>query len=230
MTKEIQKKENTLVFNDLEFNLADKSQLTNFQNTYAKWTSAPEFASFIWIIKATWLNPFKKEVWCVKYGSSPAQIFVWRDGYRKVAKQHKDYISHRVDVICENDETEVENWKLTKHKYSFKDRWDIIWAYCIVRKKGFDEEIYNFVDFQEYNTNQSKWKSSPKTMIKKVAEAQTLRMVFDELLEWTYDESEYFENKIETKELPIEEIEAKENKLKDKYQNLASNQTENENI
>ncbi len=198
MEKEITKKENTLVFNDLTFDLTNKEQLENFQKTYAKGTTKPEFASFIWIIKATGLNPFKRELWCVKYGNNPAQIFVWRDGYRKVAKQHPDYISHRVDVICKNDETVVENGILTKHKYSFNDRWEILWAYCIVEKRGYNKPIYNFVDFVEYNTNQSKWKTAPKTMIKKVAEAQTLRMVFDELLEGTYDEAENIHRETQT--------------------------------
>lgn len=191
-------KNNTLVFNDLQFDLTNKEQLQVFKETYAKWSSIAEFSNFISIIKATWLNPFKREIWCVKYKDNPAQIFIWRDGYRKVAKQHKDYIYHRVDVICENDEVEVENWKLIKHKYSFKDRWQILGAYCIVKKKWYEDEIFNYVDFEEYNTGMSKWKTSPKTMIKKVAEAQTLRMVFDELLEWTYDESENYIQEIQT--------------------------------
>jgi hypothetical protein len=69
-------------------------------------------------------------------------------------------------------------------------------------------------------------------MIKKVAEAQTLRMAFDELLEWTYDESEIFENnqnntsKISDVKTDIE----KENELKNKYSNLTNNTKENENI
>ena len=191
-------KNNTLVFNDLQFDLTNKEQLQVFKETYAKWSSIAEFSNFISIIKATWLNPFKREIWCVKYKDNPAQIFIWRDGYRKVAKQHKDYIYHRVDVICENDEVEVENGKLIKHKYSFKDRWQILGAYCIVKKKWYEDEIFNYVDFEEYNTGMSKWKTSPKTMIKKVAEAQTLRMVFDELLEWTYDESENYIQEIQT--------------------------------
>ena len=191
-------KVNILVFNDLKFDLTNKEQLQVFQETYAKWTSIAEFTNFISIIKATKLNPFKREIWCVKYWNNPAQIFIWRDGYRKVAKQHPDYVYHRVDIICENDEAEFENGKLIKHKYNFKDRWSILWAYCIVRKKWFDEDIFNFVDFSEYDTKQSKWKTAPKTMIKKVAEAQTLRMVFDELLEWTYDESEDYFNEVQT--------------------------------
>ncbi|PZM83071.1 phage recombination protein Bet [Candidatus Gracilibacteria bacterium] len=191
-------KNNTLVFNDLQFDLANKEQLQSFKETYAKGSSIAEFSNFISIIKATKLNPFKREIWCVKYKDNPAQIFIGRDGYRKVAKQHKDYIYHRLDVICENDEVEVENGKLIKHKYSFKDRGAILGAYCIVKKKGYEDEIFNYVDFEEYNTGMSKWKTSPKTMIKKVAEAQTLRMVFDELLEGTYDESENYTQEVQT--------------------------------
>ena len=67
----------------------------------------------------------------------------------------------------------IKHFKLTK----------VAGAYCIAKIQGQDEPLMHFVDFAEYNTGKSKWNSSPKTMIKKVAEAQCLRMAFDDLLE-----------------------------------------------
>lgn len=209
---------NVLTFWSLVLDLSNTSQLQQLQLTYAKWTTPQEFWMFIGIMKSTWLNPFKKELWCVKYGTSPAQIFIGRDWYRKIAKQHPDYKWHRVDVVCSKDVCHIKNGLVTNHEYSVTDRWNIIWAYCVVKRWKL-EDLMHFVDFDEYNTGKSKWKDSPKTMIKKVAEAQTLRMAFDDLLEWTYDESEIYSPEAII-EAEAEVIEKKWNKLKDKYAKL----------
>lgn len=217
---DIQKKpeNNVLTFWSLVLDLSNTAQLLQLQLAYAKWTTPQEFWMFIGIMKSTWLNPFKKELWCVKYGTSPAQIFIGRDWYRKIAKQHPDYKWHRVDVVCTKDICQIKNGQIVNHEYNLTDRWEIIWAYCIVNRWKL-EDLMHFVDFDEYNTGKSKWKESPKTMIKKVAEAQTLRMWFDDLLEWTYDESETFspETIIEAE---TKVIVKKWNKLQEKYANL----------
>lgn len=199
MTKDIQKEnKNIITFPWVTLDLSDQAQLTQFKTSYAVWATPQELWMFIAIIKTTWLNPFKREIWFVKYWSGQAQIFIGRDGYRKVAKAHSKYLWHRVDVVCENDTFKVKNGQVEEHSYEVKERGKIIWAYCIAKVEWQSEPIMHFVDFSEYNTWKSKWLTSPKTMIKKVAEAQTLRMAFDDLLEGTYDESEQgqFDNSI----------------------------------
>ena len=167
----------------------DQTKLSEVKQLFAPKLTENEFNTFVWIWKATWLNPFLREIWAVKYSTQPASIFIWRDGYRKSAQSNKEYDYHTVDSVYSNDIFEVENWEV-KHKYNFTNRWNLVWAYCIVKRKSATKSMFSFVDLSEYNTNLSVWKQKPATMIKKVAEAQALRWTFQELFAGTYDESE----------------------------------------
>jgi len=224
-TEIIEQDNNKIIqFPGITLDLWNQSQLNQFKETYTKGSTPQEFGMFVQIIRTTWLNPFKKELWFVKYWNSPAQIFIWRDWYRKVAKQHSKYAWHRVDVVCEKDIFKVKNGQLEEHSYSLKDRWKILGAYCIIKVKLQDEPMMHYVDFNEYSTWMSNWKTKPKTMIKKVAEAQALRMAFVDLLEWTYDESEQWNY---NKQL-LEANKPTEEELKEKL-NILPNNKENEN-
>lgn len=167
----------------------DQNKLDEVKKLFAPKLTEDEFNTFVGIGKATWLNPFLREIWAVKYQWQPANIFIGRDWYRKSAQFNKEYDYHSVDAVYSNDVFEVENWEV-KHKYSITNRWNLAWAYCIVKRKWASKSMFNFVDITEYNTNQSVWKQKPATMIKKVAEAQWLRWTFQELFAGTYDESE----------------------------------------
>lgn len=156
-----------------------------------------EFKAFMQIGKATNLNPFLREIWAVKFGDNPANIFIGRDGYRKSAQSHPLYDYHLADAVYEKDEFSVENGQI-KHKYTLVNRGKLMGAYCIVKRKNSSLPIYVFVELSEYSTGKSLWNSQngkPATMIKKVAEAQALRSAFQELFAGTYDESEQWENK-----------------------------------
>lgn len=174
----------------------NKSSLAEIRDYLKKACNAnlsdAEFDTFVAIGKATQLNPFLKEIWCVKYGNAPASIFIARDGYRKSAQQNKDYDYHHVDAVYSNDEYHYH--PVTgdiHHKYNFKDRGELIGAYGLVKRRSSTRPHYVYVELREYDKKQSNWKSMPATMIKKVAEAQCLRMAFQELFSGTYDESEH---------------------------------------
>lgn len=168
----------------------DNAQLAEVKKIYGGKLTEGEFVTFVQIGKALNLNPFLKEIWAVKYGNSAANIFVGRDGYRKNAQENPDYDYHSVDAVYSKDEFSVENGDV-KHKYNFgTDRGTIVGAYCIVKRKGSSKPIFTFVEHAEYNTKKSVWLAKPATMIKKVAEAQGLRMAFQKLFSGTYDESE----------------------------------------
>jgi phage recombination protein Bet len=172
------------------------SGLSQIKEIYGKNLSSGEFETFVQIGKATGLNPFLREIWAVKYGNNPAQIFIGRDGYRKSAQANKDYDYHHVDAVYNNDEFHFDLVKgEVKHHYNFKDRGKLMGSYCLVKRKNSTKPIFVFVEIGEYNKGQSVWKDKPATMIKKVAEAQSLRMAFQELFGGTYDESERWDNK-----------------------------------
>jgi len=173
----------------------DQNKLSEVKKLFAPKLTEDEFNTFVGIWQATWLNPFLREIWAVKFWNQPASIFIWRDWYRKSAQSNKEYDYHTVDSVYSNDIFEVENWEV-KHKYNFTNRWNLVWAYCIVKRKSSSKAMFSFVDLSEYNTNQSVWKQKPATMIKKVAEAQALRWTFQELFAGTYDESEDIKNEV----------------------------------
>jgi phage recombination protein Bet len=166
--------------------------LSEIKKTFAPNLTETEFSMLVGMGKATGLNPFLREIWAVKYGGK-AQLFIGRDGYRKSAQRHKDYGRHTVIAIYSNDQFEATNGVPT-HKYSMKDRGELIGAYCLVERKTSTLPMFSDVLLKEYDKKQGVWLSMPETMIKKVAEAQGLRMAFQELFAGTYSEAEDWKN------------------------------------
>lgn len=169
-----------------------------------------EFKTFVAIGQATGLNPFMREIYALKYSDSkPASIFIGRDGYRKSAQKNKDYDFHIVDAVYANDEFLMENGE-PKHKYKLANRGALVGAYAIVKRKSSTKGMYVFAELNEYYAGHKNadgtikkgkygdmpptiWDTKPATMIKKVAEAQALRMAFQEVFAGTYDESEQWD-------------------------------------
>lgn len=170
----------------------DHSKLEQIKKLFAPQLTEAEFEFFIGLGKATGLNPFTKEIWAVKYGNGAAQVFIGRDGYRIAAQRHPEYDYHQSDAVYENDEFKVIQGEVG-HSYNLKNRGKLIGAYCIVKRKRSQKPMYVFVELSEYTTNKSLWNKEtgkPATMIKKVAEAQALRMAFQDLLGGTYCKEE----------------------------------------
>lgn len=172
----------------------DKTSLMDIQKVFGQDLTESEFKTFCQMGIETGLNPFLKEIWAVKYDKTkPAQIFIGRDGYRKVAQSQSDYRAHQVDAVYSNDVFQVHNGSVT-HTYTMKDRGALVGAYCLVYKDKMQVPFYNFVSLKEYNLHNKIWNEKPETMIKKVVESQTLRMAWQGLFANTYDESEDWKN------------------------------------
>lgn len=177
--------------NELTF-WEDKTNLDSVKKIYGANLSVSEWNTFLEIGKASGLNPFLKEIWAVKYGSSAAQIFIGRDGYRIFAVQSKDYDGHIVSSIYSNDSLSINDGKVS-HEYKLSNRGNLIGAICTVYKKSTSVPVYVSVELSEYNTKRSVWGDKPETMIKKVAEAQALRMAFPKKFNGTYSEYEIWD-------------------------------------
>ena len=113
----------------------DQTNLACVKEIYGKNLNNSEWSTFLEIGKASGLNPFLKEIWAVKFGTNPAQIFIGRDGYRIFAVSNKDYDGHTVSSIYSNDLLKVSNGAVT-HEYSLKNRGNLIGAICTVHKKS----------------------------------------------------------------------------------------------
>jgi hypothetical protein len=79
------------------------------------------------------------------------------------------------------------------HTINLKDRGILSGAYCIVKRKSASQSVYVYVSLKEYKQPFGNWNTMPETMIKKVAEAQALRMCFQDVFAGTYDEAERWE-------------------------------------
>lgn len=171
----------------------DSAKLNEIRKLFAPKLTEMEFQFFVGLGKAANLNPFTREIWCVKYqDSAPAQVFIGRDGYRKAAQAHSEYDYHQCDAVYENDSFEVHNGEV-KHSYKLVNRGALVGAYCIAKRHKSSRPIYVFAELKEYSTGKSLWNpqtGKPATMIKKVAESQCLRACFQDLLGGTYGEEE----------------------------------------
>lgn len=157
-----------------------------------------EFNTFINTCRSMNLNPFTKEIYCLKNGNSAMQIIVARDGYRKVAQREAEYDYHQTDAVYSNDKFKVIHGEV-EHEYELTDRGRIIGAYCTVKRKSSSKSMYAYVEFKEYDLKRSLWITKPATMIKKVSEAHALRMAFQAVFVGTYDEDELPEDMTKSK-------------------------------
>ncbi len=204
----------------------ERNAITEIKKIYGKDLSEGEFTTLCQIGQATGLNPFLREIWAVKYGNAPASIFIGRDGYRKAAQRDPEYDYHLLDAVYQNDEFKIEDGEV-KHAYSVKDRGELVGAYCTVKRRSATKPIFTFIDFKEYylgnkdeegkvkkrydkfqkkyvDMGATLWDSKPATMVKKVAEAQGLRMAFQSMFAGTYAEDEQWEKEPEVQEVTSE--------------------------
>lgn len=145
-----------------------------------------EMKLFMELCRHQKLNPFLREVYLIKYGTSPAQIVVGKEGFLKRANRDPRYKGHAVHCTVGPD-------GLT--------------ATAKVYKEGFTIPIEVEVDFAEYCSKDKQgkpknlWASKPKTMLKKVALCQALREAFPDSLGGMYGAEE-----VNVEELPMEPI------------------------
>ncbi len=164
--------------------------LSEVRTQFAPTLTDKEFAFFVTLGKSLGANPFKREIWAVKYDQTKAaSIFLGRDFYRMKAQEQPDYDGHVADAVYSNDKFMVENG-IPKHSYSLTDRGTLLGAYSVVYKKSQTHPFFTFVKLSEYDKGQALWLKMKETLIKKVAEAQGLRGAFQGVFAGTYDESE----------------------------------------
>ena len=121
-----------------------------------------ELYMFMNISKAYGLNPFKREVHFIKYGTNPGQVVVGYETFLKRAEASGQLDGWGVVILDRG--TPNERAVITIHR---KDRTQpFIWE----------------VSRREFDKGQSTWKLMPEFMLKKVAISQGMRLCFAEQL------------------------------------------------
>lgn len=135
--------------------------------------SDQEIKMFLELCKYQKLNPFLKEVYLIKYGTSPATIVTGKEAFLKRATKNPVYRGHKTGISGDGQT-----------------------AWAEVYKEAFEFPVRVEVDLEEYIGKKgngevnAQWKSKPKTMLKKVALVQALRESFPDALGGMYTEEE----------------------------------------
>jgi phage recombination protein Bet len=154
----------------------NQEQVNLIKNTVAKGATNDELQMFMYLANQYSLDPFKKEIWFMKYNNQ-TNIMTSRDGYLKYAQLNEDFEGLMSFVVKEGDifEIDASEYKVT-HKFG-ANRGHILGAWARCDRKG-KKPFIAYVEFAEYNKNTNIWKSYPSAMIQKVAEVFVLKRAF----------------------------------------------------
>ena len=151
-------------------------QIEAMKVTVAKGASQAEFEMFIYLATKYKLDPFLKEIFFIP--GNMKTILTSRDGYLKIAQNHKDFEGIRSMAVRSNDDFEIDLENDTvKHKFGKGERGPIIGAWAIVYRKN-RRPVIAFADLSEYQGNTGPWKKYTSAMICKCAEAFALKRQF----------------------------------------------------
>lgn len=154
----------------------DNTQIELIKNTVAKGATNDELQMFMYLATQYNLDPFKNEIWFMKYGGKTT-IMTSRDGYLKYAQLNPEFEGLMSFVVREGDEFEIDASEYrVVHKFGAK-RGDILGAWSRCDRKG-KKPFIAYVEFDEYNKKQNVWNSYPSAMIQKVAEVFVLKRAF----------------------------------------------------
>lgn len=153
-----------------------KEQVEIIKNTIAKGATEDELKIFLYLSSQYNLDPFKKEIWFTKYGST-TNIMTSRDGYLKYAQTNSEFEGIISFVVKEGDDFTIDagNYQVY-HKFGTK-RGRILGAWARCDRKG-KRPFLAYVDFLEYRKDSSIWNQYPSAMIQKVAEVFVLKRAF----------------------------------------------------
>ena len=135
----------------------DREKLQLIRDMFAKGASDNEFGVMVELARKYQLDPFARQIWLVKYGENPAQIFCGRDGYLAIA--HRSGVFDGMESGVREDGKDLVGW-------------------CKVYRKDMSRPFCSEVYASEYSTGKNLWRDKPRTMITKVAEVHALRRAF----------------------------------------------------
>ncbi len=153
----------------------------------------PEFKFFTELCKARKLNPFLKEVYCIKYSAkSPAQIVVGKDVVLKRAILHPQYDGKETGVIVKQEDGTI----LERQGCFVEETEKLVGGWAKVYRKDRKYPEYMSVSFKEVAQTKGdgglnkNWKSKGATMVEKVAKVRALREAFVDELQGMYEAEE----------------------------------------
>lgn len=149
--------------------------------------TAKEVVYFMELCRAQRLNPFIKEAFLVKYGNSAASIITGEVVFERRADAHPDFMGMESGVVFIDGNGQIQRREGTA---TYKAAGEVlIGGWARVHRRG-RSDTYSEVSLDEYNKNQSVWKTMPGVMIHKCAKGVALRLAFPSDFQGMYLEEE----------------------------------------
>lgn len=154
-----------------------------------------EVMNFGFLCQQNNLNPFTREAYAVKYGSSPASLIIAKAGLATRAERSshlRSKVGGVIGIRCIDKEKNL--WETKEFKGSFLDAgYQIYGAWARVTRDDRDEPFEERVLFSEYKNDKNPlWGTKPCTMVAKVAMQHCLREAFPcDLPNGVYFEDEF---------------------------------------
>ena len=158
-----------------------------------------ELEMFLNLCKYQKLNPFLRDAYLVKYGTTAANIIVGKDFFMKRATANPDFKNFEAGVIVLTQDNQIIE---RAGSFYVKGLERLVGGWVKIYKKD-GSEFYHTVAFDEYSSGKSTWLKIPATMIRKVALVQGLRECFPSDFQGLYDSSEMG---VEGSTLPNKEV------------------------
>jgi phage recombination protein Bet len=160
--------------------------------------SDQEVAMFIALCKYQNLNPFLREAYLIKFGSSPATIVTGKEVFTKRESQIKECAGWEAGI------TVIKNNEIVRRTGTLVLKGEeLVGGWCKVYRHDWKVPIDVEVSMSEFDKKQSSWKTMPATMIRKVAVVTGLREAFPTDFQGMYDSAEMPVDSIKLEDRPI---------------------------
>ena len=176
----------TFTANGVEVKLTPATVKNYLVSGNAERITDQEVVMFINLCKYNSLNPWLREAYCIKYGSSPATMVVGKETFQKRADADPNYNGEQAGVIVETADGQIER----REGCLVLENEQLLGGWAKVYRKDRTRPSYEEVKLAEYDTGKSLWKGKKATMIRKVALVHALREAFPSTFGTLYDESE----------------------------------------
>jgi phage recombination protein Bet len=151
-----------------------------------------EIVMFMNLCKFQELNPFLREAYLIKYGTSPATLVTGKTAYEKRAYRNPYYLGFRAGIITADADRNI-----TEREGTFMlDDEKLVGGWAEIYVKNFEKPVKTSVSLSKYIGRKSngevnsQWASKPATMIRKVAKCQALREAFPDIYAGLYTAEE----------------------------------------